>query len=84
MTNKFLDAIQSGKILIAEGATGSNLQMRGLPDGKSGEAWVLENPQAILTLAKDFIAAGAENDRHCREQQDKPETLSSSAHGYAP
>ena len=60
MTNKFLDAIQSGKILIADGATGSNLQMRGLPDGKSGEAWVLENPQAILTLANDFIAAGAE------------------------
>ncbi|HAL16389.1 MAG TPA: hypothetical protein DCP32_06445 [Anaerolineaceae bacterium] len=60
MTNKFLDAIQSGKIIIADGATGSNLQQRGLPDGKSGEAWVLENPQAILTLAKDFIAAGAE------------------------
>ncbi|MHB0988038.1 MAG: homocysteine S-methyltransferase family protein [Bellilinea sp.] len=60
MTNKFLEAIQSGKILIADGATGSNLQTRGLPDGKSGEAWVLENPQAILTLAKDFIAAGAE------------------------
>lgn len=60
MTHKFLDAIQSGKILVADGATGSNLQMRGLPDGKSGEAWVLENPHAILTLANDFIAAGAE------------------------
>ena len=60
MTNMFLDAIQSGKILIADGATGSNLQQRGLPNGKSGETWVLENPQAILTLAKDFIAAGAE------------------------
>ena len=60
MTNKFLDAIQSGKIIIADGATGSNLQQRGLPDGKSGEAWVLENPQAILALARDFIAAGAE------------------------
>ena len=60
MTNKFLDAIRSGKVLIADGATGSNLQQRGLPDGKSGEAWVLENPQAILTLEKDFIAAGAE------------------------
>ncbi len=60
MTNKFLDAVQSGKIIIADGATGSNLQQRGLPDGKSGEAWVLENPQAILALARDFIAAGAE------------------------
>ena len=60
MTNKFLDAIQTGKIIIADGATGSNLQQRGLPDGKSGEAWVLENPKAILALARDFIAAGAE------------------------
>ncbi|MFZ3078888.1 MAG: homocysteine S-methyltransferase family protein [Bellilinea sp.] len=60
MTNKFLDSIQTGKIIIADGATGSNLQQRGLPDGKSGEAWVLENPQAILALARDFIAAGAE------------------------
>ncbi len=58
--SKFLDAIHSGKVLIADGATGSNLQSRGLPDGKSGEAWVLENPEAIRQLAADFIHAGAE------------------------
>ena len=58
--SKFLDAIHSGKVLIADGATGSNLQSRGLPDGKSGEAWVLENPEAIQQLAADFIQAGAE------------------------
>lgn len=58
--SKFLDAIHSGKVLIADGATGSNLQARGLPDGKSGEAWVLENPEAVQQLAADFIQAGSE------------------------
>lgn len=60
MTDKFHDAIHSGRILISDGATGSNLQQRGLPNGKSGEAWVLENPQAVQQLEEDFIAAGAE------------------------
>lgn len=58
--SKFRDALHSGRILISDGATGSNLQQRGLPNGISGEAWVLENPQAILQLGTDFIAAGAE------------------------
>jgi len=58
--SKFLDAIHSGKVLVADGATGSNLQSRGLPDGKSGEAWVLENPDAVRQLAADFIQAGSE------------------------
>src|SRR3990170_8472078 len=58
--NKFLDAIHSGAVLISDGATGSNLQTRGLPDGKSGEAWVLEKPEAIRQLAADFIQAGSE------------------------
>ncbi len=58
--SRFLDAIHSGKILISDGATGSNLQARGLPDGKSGEVWVLENPEAVQQLASDFIQAGSE------------------------
>jgi 5-methyltetrahydrofolate--homocysteine methyltransferase len=59
-TGDFLTALRSGKVLVADGATGTNLQQRGLPDGKSGEAWVLENPQTVAQLGKDFIAAGAE------------------------
>lgn len=58
--NKFLDQINSGKILLSDGATGSNLQQRGLPDGKPGELWVLENPDEIIRLERDFIQAGAD------------------------
>jgi len=60
MLKNFKELLETGKIFIADGATGSNLQNRGLPNGKSGEAWVLENPQAILQLEKDFIAAGSD------------------------
>lgn len=60
LNNKFLDQIKSGKILVSDGATGSNLQQRGLPDGKPGELWVLENPDEIIRLERDFIQAGAD------------------------
>lgn len=60
MNNKFLHQIQTGKILLADGATGSNLQQRGLPNGKPGELWVLEKPDEIVRLETDFIHAGAD------------------------
>jgi 5-methyltetrahydrofolate--homocysteine methyltransferase len=55
----FLAEIISGKILVLDGATGTNLQARGLDKGKSGEAWVLEKPEQIIALHRDFIAAGS-------------------------
>lgn len=60
MSHPFMDQIKAGKVLLADGATGSNLQQRGLPGGKSGEWWVLENPAEIVRLASDFIKAGAD------------------------
>lgn len=58
--NAFLERINHGEILVADGATGSNLQERGLPPGKTGEVWVLENPDEIIRLEKDFITAGSD------------------------
>lgn len=55
----FLGVIKSGKILVLDGATGTNLQERGLDKGKSGEAWVLEKPEKIVELHRDFINAGS-------------------------
>ncbi len=45
---------------MADGATGTNLQARGLPGGWPSDRWVLENPEAILQLHRDFIDAGAD------------------------
>lgn len=60
MSQSFLEQIRSGKIFVSDGATGTNLQQRGLPPGQPGEVFVLENPQAIKELAREFIAAGAQ------------------------
>lgn len=58
--NPFLNRLQAGDILIADGATGTNLFTRGLPAGVPAESWVLEQPDQIMQLHKDFIAAGAD------------------------
>lgn len=56
----FLERILSGERMIADGATGTNLLQRGLPRGVPAERWVLENPDAVIQLHRDFIAAGAQ------------------------
>jgi 5-methyltetrahydrofolate--homocysteine methyltransferase len=59
MSNSFLELIQSGQSLIADGATGTNLQARGLERGKSSEMWLLERPEEIIRLHAEFLTAGA-------------------------
>jgi 5-methyltetrahydrofolate--homocysteine methyltransferase len=56
----FLERMNAGKVLVADGATGTNLQMRGLPRGAAAELWVLEQPEQIMRLERDFIEAGAD------------------------
>jgi 5-methyltetrahydrofolate--homocysteine methyltransferase len=56
----FLSRIKNNQHLVADGATGANLIARGLPGGETGEFWVLEQPEKIIQLHKDFISAGAE------------------------
>lgn len=56
----FLERIQNGEVLVADGATGTNLQTRGLKPGAPAEVWVLEQPEQIISLHRDFIEAGAD------------------------
>lgn len=56
----FIERLQSGEILVADGATGTNLQKMGLVSGQSPEAWVLEQPEKILALAESFVDAGSD------------------------
>jgi 5-methyltetrahydrofolate--homocysteine methyltransferase len=57
--NRLLNLLQKNTTLISDGATGTNLQHRGLDRGISPEVWVLEKPEEIIKLNKDFIAAGS-------------------------
>ncbi len=56
----FLERIKSGRTLVSDGATGTNLQQRGLAAGKPGELWVVERPEEIARLHKEFVAAGSD------------------------
>ena len=58
--NRFLDRLAGGEVLVSDGATGTNLQQQGLPVGAAAEAWVLDNPEAILNLNRAFIDAGSD------------------------
>jgi 5-methyltetrahydrofolate--homocysteine methyltransferase len=58
--SNFLKQVDDGIILIADGATGTNLQKRGLTPGVPPELWILEKPQEILNLHSDFINAGSD------------------------
>lgn len=57
--NLFIELLGK-RTLVADGATGTNLQQRGLQKGDPGEKWVLENPEGIKQLYLDFIGAGSD------------------------
>ena len=48
------------RILILDGAMGTELQKRGLPAGVSPEAWCLANPAAIAEIHASYRDAGAD------------------------
>lgn len=58
--NRFIERLNAGGVLVADGATGTNLQKVGLAGGMHAEDWVLDCPEKILELEKAFVAAGSD------------------------
>ena len=58
--NKFLERLNGGEILVADGATGSNLQKMGLKPGKPPEDLIIDDPDTLLKLASSFAEAGSD------------------------
>lgn len=52
--------IISKKVVILDGATGTELQKRGMPAGVCPEKWVIENPEVIIGIQKAYIDAGSD------------------------
>ncbi len=48
----------AGPVLL-DGATGSNLQKAGMPRGCCTEQWVLENPEPLVRLQRQYAEAGS-------------------------
>lgn len=56
---EFLELCKS-KIVLLDGATGSNLQEAGMPTGVCPEDWILKNPEALVNLQKEYVLAGTD------------------------
>jgi 5-methyltetrahydrofolate--homocysteine methyltransferase len=53
-------AIQSGRILVSDGAWGTFLQQKGLQPGECPELWNLTHPDIVREIAQSYINAGAD------------------------
>ncbi len=60
MAPTFLERLQRGDLLVADGATGTNYQRMGLALGVLPEEWVWDAPEKVLELHRAFISAGAD------------------------
>ena len=58
--NKFLERLNAGEIMVADGATGTNLQAMGIKPGTPPEDLVMDDPDTILKLASAFVEAGSD------------------------
>ena len=58
--NKFLERLNGGEILVADGATGSNLQKMGLRPGQPPEDLIIDNPDILFKLESSFVEAGSD------------------------
>lgn len=54
---QFRELMKEAPIFL-DGATGSNLQKRGMPAGVCPEQWILENRAVMTALQREFIEAG--------------------------
>ena len=48
------------RIVFLDGATGSNLSMRGMPSGVCPEKWILENKDVFMQLQREYAQAGTD------------------------
>lgn len=55
---EFHQLLKDGPMLL-DGATGSNLQKAGMPRGCCTEQWILDNPQALTDLQRQYAEAGS-------------------------
>jgi 5-methyltetrahydrofolate--homocysteine methyltransferase len=58
--SRFLEQLETKRLLVADGATGTNLQKSGLRPGEHPEGWVLANPEKIMVLERAFVEAGSD------------------------
>jgi 5-methyltetrahydrofolate--homocysteine methyltransferase len=54
------ERLNDKKLLVLDGAWGTQLAERGLPTGEAPERWNLEHPDDVRAIARDYAEAGAD------------------------
>jgi len=49
-----------GRVLLADGAMGTQLQQAGLEPGGCGEAWNIDRPDRVLAIQRAYVEAGSD------------------------
>ena len=60
MSRSALLAALEDRVLLGDGAMGTQLQRAGLEPGGCGEAWNLDHPERILAIQRAYVEAGSE------------------------
>lgn len=60
MNRQEFEKLTNGKVVLLDGATGSNLRKAGMPVGISSEQWVMEHPQVLQELQRAYVEAGSQ------------------------
>ena len=57
---RIAERVNGGSVLVADGAWGTMLQAEGLASGECPELWCVNNPSAVLKIARSYVEAGAD------------------------
>src|SRR5262249_31009049 len=58
--SRLLKALRSNRVLLMDGAMGSELRRDGLADDECGELWNLTLPDRVAAIHQAYVDAGAE------------------------
>ncbi len=60
MSNPFTDVLETRSVILADGATGTNMFAYGLTSGDAPELWNVDHPDRVAALHQSFVDAGSE------------------------
>jgi 5-methyltetrahydrofolate--homocysteine methyltransferase len=60
MRSSLSDLLATGRVLLADGATGTNYMNAGLGPGEPPEFWTTDRPESVMQLHQQFVDAGAD------------------------
>ena len=60
MSSRFKELLSQDRTIFLDGAMGTMLQAKGMPAGVSPSLYCMQRPDVLLSIHKEYIAAGAD------------------------